>query len=251
MVSQPKVRSECPPPSEPCPHVTCRYHLWTTRAYRDGAIVAIRESETWGDTDHTCALHEADAGWQTAERVAATMHISRQRVNQIEAKALRKMRVAIEQAIGNHTDSGLSWESNGTDSPSWSARASTLEWADAMRQEVAHRLAAATTVSQRSYAHRMRRVIEACEGMPAFVCHRCGRESPPLTIHMARRVECAHADCRFGRLTRADPPPRRVLSGGVGVKGTAGNSPGFVCPDGAANLVPNKKRGVTCARARD
>lgn len=65
----PVTRGECAAVARPCPWVTCQHHL-------AGA--------------ESCALDVADRGGATLEEVAEALGTTRERVRQIEEKAIRK-----------------------------------------------------------------------------------------------------------------------------------------------------------------
>lgn len=88
---KPRTVNECPQAPTPCPWVTCKYHLWTYRVVR-GGYSSVRRAVGWGDAGHTCALRVANDGEHTREEVAAILHISRARVQDVEAMALSNMR---------------------------------------------------------------------------------------------------------------------------------------------------------------
>lgn len=65
-----------------CPHTSCRYHLLGDRKHGG------RSRAPSGD--ETCALDVADRGSVTLEEAGALMGVTRERVRQIEARALHK-----------------------------------------------------------------------------------------------------------------------------------------------------------------
>ena len=77
----PATRAECINGPRPCPHETCRYHL--TRE--------IKKTKR-ADDDETCALDVADGGPHSLEALAQTLHVTRERIRQIEANALERIR---------------------------------------------------------------------------------------------------------------------------------------------------------------
>ena len=98
---RPRTRAECPDTSEgPCPWVSCKYHLYLDVNDRTGSIkLNFPGLEVWELPD-TCALDVADphrvgkGDGLTLERVGETINVTRERVRQIEAMALRKARAA-------------------------------------------------------------------------------------------------------------------------------------------------------------
>lgn len=91
---RPRTRAECPPPGEPCLWVSCKYHLYLDVNERTGSIkLNFPGMEVWELPD-TCALEVAERGGATLERVGEAINVTRERVRQIEAMALRKARAA-------------------------------------------------------------------------------------------------------------------------------------------------------------
>lgn len=89
---RPKTRGECASIERPCPFVSCRYHLLIDVTHA-GSL-----QSHWGDLEaldtmpDTCALDVADRGSHRLEGIALCMNITRERVRQIEFKALMKFR---------------------------------------------------------------------------------------------------------------------------------------------------------------
>lgn len=65
-------RAECPT-LRPCDRTACRYHT--------------------GNLSASCALDVADAGAHTLHEVATVMGMSTERIRQIEASAIRRLRI--------------------------------------------------------------------------------------------------------------------------------------------------------------
>ncbi len=76
---RPLTRGDCLDGPRPCPWAACRYHL----ASEQRGPEEVRES---------CALDVADRGGSTLEEVAACFDLTRERIRQIEAEALGKVR---------------------------------------------------------------------------------------------------------------------------------------------------------------
>ena len=92
--SMPKTRGDCVDGDRPCLHFRCRHNLVLDISPDTGTIKLNNpDREPW-ELEHTCALDVADDGPITLERVAAMTNITRERVRQIEVKALFKARFA-------------------------------------------------------------------------------------------------------------------------------------------------------------
>ncbi len=75
---KPSTRGACIYGSRPCPWLRCRYHLWPDVSKR-------RELPK-----HSCALDVADEGAHTLEQLGDLLGLTRERLRQIEALAIRK-----------------------------------------------------------------------------------------------------------------------------------------------------------------
>ena len=88
---KPKLRAECVNGLRPCPYVSCKYHLHIDVSPRTGAIkLNFPDLEVWEMTE-SCALDVADRGGTTLEDVGAIMNLTRERIRQVEVKALAKL----------------------------------------------------------------------------------------------------------------------------------------------------------------
>ncbi|HMR10391.1 MAG TPA: sigma factor-like helix-turn-helix DNA-binding protein [Polyangiaceae bacterium] len=87
----PEARSECAEGPRPCPHVSCRHHLYLDVSPKTGAIkLNFPDMEVWELPD-TCALDIADRGGVTLEDVGAIMNLTRERIRQLELQALNRL----------------------------------------------------------------------------------------------------------------------------------------------------------------
>jgi hypothetical protein len=88
---KPRTRAECADGARPCPYVSCQHHLYLDVSARTGAIkLNFPDLEVW-DMNETCALDVADRGGTTLEDVGAIMNLTRERIRQVEVKALAKL----------------------------------------------------------------------------------------------------------------------------------------------------------------
>jgi transposase-like protein len=94
---RPRTRAECPE-ARPCPWVSCRHHLSIDEGQHRIRLLAEPDALI-----ETCALDVAALGGQTRDEVGALLGLTRERVRQIEAGALKRIRAAgIE--LGDYTD---------------------------------------------------------------------------------------------------------------------------------------------------
>lgn len=104
---KPRVRSECLDGPRPCPFVSCKYHLYVDVSSRTGAIkLNFPDLEVW-DLGESCALDVADRGGTTLEDVGAIMNLTRERIRQVEVKALAKLEALRDMmALRDYVDEG-------------------------------------------------------------------------------------------------------------------------------------------------
>jgi hypothetical protein len=89
--SRPTTRGECATGPRPCPFVGCRHHLYLDVARGSGAIkLNFPDVEVW-EMPHSCVLDVAEQDGVTLERVGDIMNLTRERIRQIEARALAKL----------------------------------------------------------------------------------------------------------------------------------------------------------------
>ena len=93
----PLTRAECPE-ERPCPYVTCKHHLAFDVDARNGSIKTNFPDREVDELAESCTLDVADAGGGTLEDVAEAMNLTRERVRQLETKALAKVAAALAEA---------------------------------------------------------------------------------------------------------------------------------------------------------
>jgi hypothetical protein len=105
--SKPKARSACVGGARPCPYVSCKHHLYVDVSPRTGAIkLNFPDLEVWEMGD-SCALDVADRGGTTLEDVGAIMNLTRERIRQVEVKALAKLEALRDMmALRDFVDEG-------------------------------------------------------------------------------------------------------------------------------------------------
>jgi hypothetical protein len=104
---KPRAREECAEGPRPCPFVSCKYHLFIDVSPRTGAIkLNFPDLEVW-DMGESCALDVADRGGTTLEDVGAIMNLTRERIRQVEVKALAKLEALRDMlALRDYIDEG-------------------------------------------------------------------------------------------------------------------------------------------------
>ena len=105
--AKPRVRSTCAGGARPCPYVSCKHHLYVDVSPRTGAIkLNFPDLEVWEMGD-SCALDVADRGGTTLEDVGAIMNLTRERIRQVEVKALAKLEALRDMmALRDFVDEG-------------------------------------------------------------------------------------------------------------------------------------------------
>ncbi len=92
---RPKTRGDClhgPHAERPCPFVSCKHHLYLDVNKDTGSIkMNFPDLEVWELTE-TCALDIADRGGVTLEEVGALTSRTRGRIQQVETRAIAKLR---------------------------------------------------------------------------------------------------------------------------------------------------------------
>jgi len=93
-IERPLTRDECAGGPRPCPHVSCRHHLYLDVNPHTGTIkLNFPELEVW-ELGVSCALDVADQGGTAIELVSSFMNVTRERIRQIETQALSKLATA-------------------------------------------------------------------------------------------------------------------------------------------------------------
>lgn len=104
---KPRRREECLDGPRPCPFVSCKHHLYIDVSPRTGAIkLNFPDLEVW-EMNESCALDVADRGGTTLEDVGAIMNLTRERIRQVEVKALAKLEALRDMmALRDYVDEG-------------------------------------------------------------------------------------------------------------------------------------------------
>ena len=141
-IAKPQQREQCADGPRPCPFVSCKYHLYLDVSPKTGAIkVNFPDLEVW-EMGESCSLDLADRGGTTLEDVGVIMNLTRERIRQVEVKALAKMEIQGEMhGIKDFAEEGP----NG--------RRRLPELTDADREQMEPRLAKAQHRGLRSVAN--------------------------------------------------------------------------------------------------
>ena len=89
---RPQQRSDCRDAKRPCLYVACRYHLFLDVNPTTGSIKINFPGLSVWQLKHTCALDVAERGGSTLEEVGDIMNLTRERIRQVEASGLGKLR---------------------------------------------------------------------------------------------------------------------------------------------------------------
>ena len=104
---KPKTRAECAEGSRPCPFVSCKYHLFLDVQPRTGAIKLNFPDLEVEEMNESCALDIADRGGTTLEEVGAIMNLTRERIRQLEVRAMAKVEALSEmESLRDFVDEG-------------------------------------------------------------------------------------------------------------------------------------------------
>lgn len=94
---RPRTRGECADGPRPCPWVGCRHHLYMDVSEVTGSITVNRPGVELEDLAETCSLDVADRTELKLAEVGVLMDVTRERVRQIEARALVKLQARLKR----------------------------------------------------------------------------------------------------------------------------------------------------------
>ena len=93
---RPQTRADCASIPRPCPFISCKHHLYLDVSPRTGSIkLNFPDLEVW-QLPISCALDIAEAGGCTLETVGEIMNLTRERVRQLEVRALSRLQAYCE-----------------------------------------------------------------------------------------------------------------------------------------------------------
>jgi len=102
--SRPLSRSECVGTERPCPFVSCRYHLYLDVHPKTQAIKVNRPEVEVDEMTDSCALDVADQGESTLKEVGDMFGVTRERIRQLEGKALVRFKALAGDVMFWHLD---------------------------------------------------------------------------------------------------------------------------------------------------
>lgn len=89
---RPKTRDDCIDAERPCPFVGCPHHLYLDVNEATGTVTFNFPGKEVEELEDTCALDVAARGGITLEDVGNMFNLTRERIRQIEGKALAKLK---------------------------------------------------------------------------------------------------------------------------------------------------------------
>lgn len=102
---RPKTRGDCERVPRPCPYVACAHSLYLDVSDTGSIILNFPHLEPGQmPADQSCALDLAERGEMTLEEIAAVTNLTRERIRQIELKALTRRALPAALALGLGAD---------------------------------------------------------------------------------------------------------------------------------------------------
>jgi hypothetical protein len=93
-VERPRTRGDCAGGERPCLWVSCKHHLYLDVNPETGSVKLNFPDVEPEDMVASCALDVAERGGVTLEEVGEIMNLTRERIRQIEVRALFKLKAA-------------------------------------------------------------------------------------------------------------------------------------------------------------
>src|SRR5262249_14425373 len=94
-IVRPTTRADCIDGPRPCPFVGCVHHLYLDATPKGSIKLNFPDLEPW-ELRESCCLDVASRDGATLEDVGGFMNLTRERVRQIEGRALAKVAVLLE-----------------------------------------------------------------------------------------------------------------------------------------------------------
>ena len=92
---RPKTRGDCEDADRPCPWVSCRYNLYLDVGPTGTIKFNFPDKKPW-EMKNSCALDGMSNGDRTLEKVGEYLNLTRERIRQIEASLLEKLRECLD-----------------------------------------------------------------------------------------------------------------------------------------------------------
>lgn len=96
-IERPRFRGDCRDAPRPCPWVGCRHHLFIEISPIGSIKFNYPTLEPW-ELAESCSLDVADRGGMTLEEIGLLTNLTRERVRQIEVRALMAAKVPLKEA---------------------------------------------------------------------------------------------------------------------------------------------------------
>ncbi|MEM7448889.1 MAG: sigma factor-like helix-turn-helix DNA-binding protein [Myxococcota bacterium] len=90
-VPRSRTRGDCMDGPRPCPWVGCRHHLYLDVKLNGSLLLNQPDLKPW-ELESSRSLDVAERGSHTLQEVADILSLSRERIRQIEARAMRRLR---------------------------------------------------------------------------------------------------------------------------------------------------------------
>jgi len=101
----PRLRAHCRHGVRPCPYVTCKYNLYLDVSHA-GSIMPnfpeVEAGEHIGGESCVLDVAERNPDGLTLEKVGELFNLTRERIRQVEAKAIIKFRLGVIKQIGSN-----------------------------------------------------------------------------------------------------------------------------------------------------